>query len=306
MKKCILDKIKNGWWIKPLVFLGLMLPLLLGYKKIEEIIMNNKLFETKKEINRDIFFSIESNEEERKKISLTGWTVYCGEKVSDIKIIFKATDETHQFLEVAKIHKEKSEFREISEEEKVSFKTLIRKNKFNKGICYEILLNIVGDNSENETSIIIETNKYIYDGILYSYNPLEFYEPEIEDNRIQQVIKEGILYTYDVQQGIWVYEYDNKLYSIVDYNLLNYSGVPGIVTYFYTFSSQNIKNPEYIAYYLKEADYYEKESKKYFVFTDEITDKYVVTYVKTGVYFAAPEYEKWVWSKIVPRQFWND
>ena len=296
------------------VFFLLMCIVFVMYKSLYEFTVNRKLLNSEVSDNQDILYAFDDVYQVGNNIFIEGWATYLEEDITDVRIVFKATDNSQLFSKRAKLSSYKGNINNLDFEnsELKKFKIKMADSKLKENVCYEMFINVAyGDTwywpGERNATQKIATNKYLYDGKSYNFDPLNFYAPKVDDKYAKEAILNGELCVYDIEQGIWIYKYNNQLFSIVDYSLLgSYGDGAGIVTYFYPINTKNMDDgeAEYLAYYLKEEDYLNKE-QKYFVYYGDITEGYDVAYIKTGVYFATFEKRGWKWRKFVPLRFWE-
>ena len=161
---------------------------------------------------------------------------------------------------------------------------------------YEIILNIdyiqKDDNGNNNVRKTVSTNHYISDGELYGYNPLEFDEPDmnIESELLKEVFENGQLCLYQKEEGLYVYEYERRLYWIATEDFKFEDSEETYIIY-YLYTSQIDKLPEHRVkhkfdnkyFYFENHEYTDEKTEPYRVAIHEIPDGYVTTKIKTGV-----------------------
>jgi len=182
-------------------------------------------------------------------------------------------------------------------------------DKINKNDVYEVFLNIdYTDMNKNSVSknkrITVSTNFYLLNNKLFTYNPIEVETPDlsVESNLLKDVFANGDLYFYSKDIGMYIYEYQEKLYWIAneDY-MFSKDGMTGIIYHLYT--TQENKLPEHrvkfkfdnLDFIFEKHEYKNEVTKPYRVAISKIPKEYPITYIKTGVYDA--ENKKWVWLK---------
>ena len=119
---------------------------------------------------------------------------------------------------------------------------------------------------------------------------------------LQDVFTKGKLCFYLDDIGIYVYQYDDKLYWIADEKFkFNEDGLTFIQYQIYT--SQKDKLPEHriqhgfdnLGFYFEEYEYKDENTYPYRVAIQDLPYEYPITSILTGVYNSSEK--SWVWSK---------
>lgn len=173
--------------------------------------------------------------------------------------------------------------------------------------CYEIILNI--DYTNNDGNIVrktVSSNKFIVGGKIYDYNPKAFDAPDmnIESDLLREVFTKGKLCFYKKEEGLYVYQYDNKLYYIATNDFVfNESGTT-IYCHLYTsqvnkLPSESIPNKfEFRDFMFEQYEYREENTAPYRVAIRDISTDYVITNINTGVYDTV----NGAWNNLTPFQ----
>ncbi|NLL93160.1 MAG: hypothetical protein GX225_03315 [Clostridiales bacterium] len=162
---------------------------------------------------------------------------------------------------------------------------------------YEIIINIdysdTNDKSKKAIRKTVSSNQYLLGGELYSYNPIEFDMPNmnIESELIKEVFTNGKLCFYQKEEGMYVYQYEGRLYWIAtDDFKFDENDKTYIIYHLYT--SQVNKLPEHriqhkfdnLDFNFEKYEYMDENTAPYRVAIRNIPDEYVITYIYTGVY----------------------
>lgn len=187
--------------------------------------------------------------------------------------------------------------------ENSGFYATIKNKKLNTDECYEIIvkLDYLTSTSKSVNKAIL-TNRYIMNGTLYSYNPYETDQPDmdIDSDLLREVFTNGKLCFNEKDLGVFVYQYNDKLFWITDKDFnFEADGMTYIIYHLYT--SQIDKLPEKriqhsfdnLDFYFEEYEYTDENTAPYRVAIRDIPDTYPITYINTGVYDTDNKQVRW-------------
>lgn len=170
---------------------------------------------------------------------------------------------------------------------------------------YEIIINIDYIN-ENDNILnkkvrkTVSAGQYILNEKLYAYNPYEFDMPNlnIESDLIKNVFNYGDLCIYLKEYGVYVYQYQGKLYWIATEDF-QFNDDETIMYHIHAYSKLSENRKQYIfknmSFIFEQYEYTDEVTHPYRVAILDIPNDYAIIYVTTGVY--SKKNEKSVWFK---------
>lgn len=171
----------------------------------------------------------------------------------------------------------------------------LRKLDLDIGI-YEILVRPV------DTRQAFKTGIYYANGELMFANPDTFTPLNADGTELEQILKNGILRVYRPDFGMYVYQFDNKLYWIADENFaFEDDGSTYIQYQLWTTQTENLPqhrldNEHYwdnIGFLFEEHEMKFDNANKYRVAVREIPQEYSITEIRTGYVTD----NVWVWKQ---------
>lgn len=188
--------------------------------------------------------------------------------------------------------------------ENIGFKAFTKETKLKTDTCYEILINIdYKDDNDNISRITVSANTYILNSELYAYNPYTFDHPDmnVEFELLRNVFADGQLCFYQEDIGMYVYQYEGKLYWIATKDFeFNENNQTYIVYRLYTTQanklSENRIQDEFdiLSFHFEQYEYKNQVTEPYRVAIRDIPNDYAISYIKTGVYNTLSN--QWLWD----------
>ncbi len=177
--------------------------------------------------------------------------------------------------------------------------------KLHSDECYEVIINIdYFDTDGKKARKTVSSNKYLVNGIIYDYNPEEFDEPDmnIKSDLLREVFTKGKVCFYKKAEGMYVYQYDKKLYYITTKDFV--FDKSGTIIYCHLYTSQVNKLPsesipnkfEYRDFNFEQQEYKEENTAPYRVAICDISADYAITNINTGIYDRVSN----MWKKLEP------
>ena len=259
-----------------------------------------------------IMSNVEKVEERNGILEISGWVLRLNSKNSNIRLVLQATDASDaKLLNVDMKQRDEIARYFVSNEEfgACGFIANLQEEELENDTCYEILIVLDYEEEkeiENDIEVVkgrekIAIGRYLYNGELYQYNPLEYEKPIVQDEEYVQVINNGNVLAYDIEKKCWIYEYQSNLYCIFDFSLFGeLDNRPEIPLFIYSsqYEELNIEDSakEYIGYYLNEVDYEEHSGETYFLYRVSMQKEYPITRVETGIYLNDGEHKGWIWK----------
>lgn len=160
---------------------------------------------------------------------------------------------------------------------------------------YEIIINIdyKEKNEEVTKRKTVSTNQYILGSEIYSYNPLEFDRPDMsaDSKLLREVFTNGRLCFYQKEEGIYVYQYEGKLYWITTENFVfDQKNATYIIYHLYTTQINGLPDNriqhgfDNLDFIFEKFEYKDENTAPYRIAIRDIPEEYPITYISSGVY----------------------
>ena len=312
-RPAILSKIKENFIYQLLLCVVLCFLIIIGYFIISKVIDNRKYREYSIVEDINLVNSIEDIQVDDNKVTLSGYAFMVNKSSEDSLIsmfLYNKNNEQEIWLDMEQIDRPdvnkyyENEYNYVNS----GFLASTKVDKLKQNDVYEAFINIdykdTGDTSGTKSiRRTVSTNIFILNNELYTYNPNEFDAPNmnVESNLLKEVFAKGDVYFYQKDIGMYVYEYQGKLYWIAT-NDFNFKGSSTHMIY-HLFTTQIDKLPEHriqyefdnLDYYFEKLEYMDEVTSPYRVAIYDIPKGYPITYIRVGQYDA--EHSKWIWSK---------
>jgi len=160
---------------------------------------------------------------------------------------------------------------------------------------YEVLI------EDRQEKHIFKTGIFLSKGEIVYANPKEFYPVNAEGTELERIVQEGKLRVYRPDVGVYVYQYDGKLYWIAqDDYYFEEDASTYVQLHYFTTQKENLPNHrvdmgydwDNAGFAFEENEVIELNTNRYRVTVTDIPSNYSVFEIKTGYYD-----EEWVWSQ---------
>jgi len=306
-KKKERKKLKDSF-AKQLIFCVSILAVFFVIDKVcINAIENNKyekdVIEREEVISQNMIYEIEKLEYGIEDISITGWVAWNDVEWENVAIVLQAEDSSEVVVSKAELVERqdvKGCFNSMKNVKSMGFTTSISTKKLKDNVCYEVLVDVSYKTTAESGTVIrsgikMTTHRYLYDGIEYTYNPLQFVEPNINSEEWKNIFENARLCDYSMEHGTWIYIYEGVLYVIIDSRKVPpIEKVLSVPIEMYTSRGDLVPESQlerytkrghtYAEIYLNESHYLDEEKKDYFVVSYELPTDYPILYIYTGLY----------------------
>ena len=274
-----------------------MAVLFVGYNFMMNAIKRDKAEEAiiRHEITTDykFLFDFEYIETEESNFFIEGWVMKLGARNIEVHILLQP-DTVHDKMVLSTDMYTRNDIEEIFEPEhehgECGFSAEIKSNKLETDVCYQVYL-VLDYEAECEKRLKINTDKYIYNGKLYNYDPNKFEKPNISDDELLRVMNDGKVRAYDMEKKIWIYQYDDMLYYIVnpEFGSMKDNDIKILVmpdtSRVYLLPEKRISNGfDHLGAYYEDLLYAREGIMPYQVVKVTLSSAYPNTYISTGMY----------------------
>jgi len=307
-KESIFKRIENNVLLQVVIFVVSMAVIVGGYVGLsgyaKKVGYEKGIQDANVTTDYDVLVSMEEVIEENGVMTLSGWVMRLDSVNKDVYLVLKEVDGTEQVvLETELLEREEIEeyFKTGWEFGEVGFETKVKEKEIKKDTCYEAILYLnyetEQENAEGKSVVVAEgkkiaSGKYLYNGELYRYNPETFVEPQFEDAFMQEVVDNGEMYFYGVEEDMWIYEYQGSMYWIAGEKFgFDADGSTYIPYHTYTWEREKLaeKDQEYgytnLDFRFEQEEFVlDGKDDFYRVAARELPVEYFVTMIRTGLY----------------------
>jgi len=305
--KNILKKIENNIYLKILTCIILSSIIIILFHVINKEIDNrNKQYSLVEDIK--LINAVEKMYIDKNYLKFEGYAFYLGQdsRNASISLFLKNLNKDEEIWADTKVLYRpdiQNYYNCDYNYEKSGFIAKINLNNINMEDGYEIIINIDIKNRNNEKiRKTVSTGQFFYNKKLLSYNPFNFNYPEsnLQSELLRKVFEEGQLHIYIKDKGLYVYEYQNKLYWITT-NDFNFNEDGKTIILYQLWTSQpnllphhRIKNGfDNLDFVFEDNELKTEITEQYRVAVCDIPNQYSITYIKTGVYYKNNKEQSW-------------
>lgn len=263
---------------------------------VKEKALDNKIVNQKVTFDPRILAEIETVSEEKGKLIFSGWALRLDSQKTGVNLVLEEVANEDVLVVDSELTSRPDITAYFDDESKLGefgFVAKVKARKIKDESCYKIFLSCTYMDNAEEVRTKINLNRYLYNGELYSYNPLSFETPNLTDAELNEVFVQGNVCAYNREKGVWIYEYAGMMYWIFDEkHVPALERRPAIPWSLYTNRGDLVPKDElvqssrgtYVHYgiYLKESDLVEGNNASYYVIKREIPTEYPVTWIQTG------------------------
>lgn len=248
-------------------------------------------------IDYTLYANFESSPVKGGKTHISGWILKKDAEIIECKLVLKSDDE----IEIIELQKAgEKEARKYSEYLKIDSLTLGYdfdiKTKIKENICYEIWIYVTYERKDGVADIDEKVsekvcmNQFLLNGDIFTYNPLTYICPQLNDSEMEKIVTDGIICGYNDEYGVWIFLYEQELFWIIDTK--KYKPIDDIYMYLH-FNTPYIEELplERQQYGFDNYDFLFSEQEidvagtgRYRIAKMEVNANYEITYMSTGHY----------------------
>lgn len=288
--------------LQAIVCVGLLCVIWGGYyfanRRLRDVNEINRIRKSSVSFSYNMLGEVEDITYKNGKAVLSGWAMQLNAEIARVYLILQPVDGGDAEVIPAECVTQDimSKYYMVDEKsDEVRFTANLNEKKIQKDMCYEVLLWVEYEEAVADRKVMlnrkITTGEFLYEGAICRCNPKTFSEPEITDEEMVKVMKQGSLRAYDLEKQIWIYQYENKLYYIIKQLEKSLTEADICIPVMPSTLKKEVL-PEHRQQYgfdhwgsFSEDESYAREGiLPYQVVTVGIKEEYPVTYISTGLY----------------------
>lgn len=313
--KVLNEKLRNSILYQIIFFLLIMIMLFGLYFGAAEIVKwkveKNVVKELQGEKNFNFVTSLKDSIIDNDKIVISGVASCPDTIISKVTLSLREIDTGEEYIYKTTLLEDKMMSKNFNSfwNESAGFTSIISKEEISQEDCYEVLLTITYEVEKEDasgkklyekyrTKLLID--KYLYEGNLYGYNPVEFFSPNVLDDEQRKIINSGEVLLFDKAKEFWVYKYNSNIYWIAKFSLFGeLTQGPELPLWVYRLeqnASENRKMSlynEYQGYYLTDEDYSKYSPSDYVMYSVPMEIDETIVGIETGIYFNNGDKKGW-------------
>lgn len=307
-KKGIVQMLHENVWLQFCFCILSVLVLVVAYLPwkilVKEERTTDKILKCAVTEDNNVLSDITEVQESGNKLILSGWVIRLNTEKQEVNVVLSPVDaETEQDIILWTKQKDNpvvlNYLNYLKQEQTAGsgFLAEVKTEKLVEDVCYEVLLYVKAEQKTQYTAKV-SSKKYLYNGEIFPYNPLEFSAPEFADEQMKTVVEKGNLIGYTMEHGAWVYQYEGSLYWILDKNV-GQNAEEDLYIFFHLQTPHTDLLPDWRKEYgFDNQDFsisaYELklEEEYYRVAVRNLQTEYSITYITTGHYTG----EKNLWT----------
>lgn len=321
-KRIIYSDSEIGLKLQFTIFVVLTAIVIIGYIIVDNIIDVRSHRKYSITNNMNLINDIENVTYESDKIIIDGYAFMSNRDSSDdlISVFLRnVMTENEVWLDMEQVDRPdvNAHFTGEQEYKNTGFIAFTKRKKIDNKEVYEIIINIdyveTTEDSSRDIRKTVSTNHYILNGNLYNYNPNEFDKPDmnVESELLRKVFTNGQLCFYQKEEGMYVYQYDGKLYWVAteDFNFEE-SGGTRIIFHLYTSQVERLSEDrkqyrfDNLDFDFEESEYKDDNTTPYRIAIQDIPEEYAITYITTGIYDMEAKKSYWLKNFQLKRNFY--
>lgn len=287
--------IKSNIFLQSILCIVLLIGIFALYRKAIDVVLDKKTIE--REVSEDchVMRCVNQVYEKENELILSGWVLRMGSVNKTLRIMLRDVVTGALIVSDASMSDNLKISRYYSETwdyGKIAFKATFNQYKIQENRGYEIIISLSYELPDvaDRKYVNVSSNRYLYNGQIYEYNPMQFIKPVIQNAQLMDVIEKGELCLYVPDETLYIYKYLGELYWIAGENFSFASNNRTHISY-HIGTSEIEKLPEHrreykfdnLDFYFEDKEYI-LNNERFRVAVVAIPTDYPVTHFSTGVY----------------------